>query len=42
MSTVLHADAVAVLTRWAATSDEDSMARTRALDLFAPAFVRLT
>jgi 8-oxo-dGTP pyrophosphatase MutT (NUDIX family) len=33
MSDVLHADAVTVLRRWAATSDEADLARKRALEL---------
>lgn len=33
MTSALHADAVAVLSRWTATSDEADLARKRALDL---------
>jgi 8-oxo-dGTP pyrophosphatase MutT (NUDIX family) len=35
MSSELHADAISVLSRWAATSDEADSARTRALELLA-------
>ena len=42
MSAALHADAVAVLSRWAATSDEADLARERALDLLRDGPAALT